>query len=476
MSSEIEETYDHSGTFAGNDVSGSGVTEESMKNDVYTAAAYGDLDKLKNLVESEGASVHKPGDLGYRALQWATLNNRVAAAQNILERLNLQPENLMMNWSLEKEGLESDPKKRPTMTEVVASLQALLELQKKFDLSPESPSIMGFPWKIHEYLFSTTKFQNSDQISTNEPNSHDKNMNQDEELVTRDVKIFTYCELKCATRDFGNDRFLGEGSYGKVYKGWLDQKTYFPNKHNVGLPIAVNKLHCYKHFDLEMLKEFRHPNLVKLIGYCLEGEQLFLVYEFVSNGNFEDLLCSGGVARLPLATKVKMAVGIARGIVFLHETQLHKGLGKADRCLPRFDVDEPLLERHKILLDEEFTAKLSDYDVTKLVHGCYPPNHHDFDDYYYPGGEPLHPQSNFFGFRVVFTEILTGQRIPNAIELGKIEHSFNYDDKKSLADIAKLCFEICDEVNSESKMVTILEKYEKLLQTRPEEMIVGQHT
>ena len=46
-------------------------------------------------------------------------------------------------------------------------------------------------------------------------------------------------------------------------------------------------------FDLEMLKEFRHPNLVKLIGYCLKGVQLFLVYEFVPNGNFKDLLCSG---------------------------------------------------------------------------------------------------------------------------------------------------------------------------------------
>ncbi|PWA38552.1 zinc finger, DHHC-type, palmitoyltransferase, Ankyrin repeat-containing domain protein [Artemisia annua] len=89
MSSEIEETPDHAGTSAreitGTDVSGGGVTEESMKNDVYTEAAYGDLDKLKNLVESEGASVHKPDDLGYRALQWAALNNRVAAAQYILE-------------------------------------------------------------------------------------------------------------------------------------------------------------------------------------------------------------------------------------------------------------------------------------------------------------------------------------------------------------------------------------------------------
>ena len=89
MSSQIEETPDHAGTSAGEitgtDVSGGGVTEESMKNDVYTAAAYGDLDKLKNLVEFEGASVHKPDDLGYRALQWAALNNRVAAAQYLLE-------------------------------------------------------------------------------------------------------------------------------------------------------------------------------------------------------------------------------------------------------------------------------------------------------------------------------------------------------------------------------------------------------
>nr|GEV80093.1 protein S-acyltransferase 24 [Tanacetum cinerariifolium] len=88
MSSEIEETPDHTaGTSAGEiAATDGGVTEESMKNDVYTAAAYGDLDKLKNLVEFEGASVHKPDDLGYRALQWAALNNRVAAAQYILER------------------------------------------------------------------------------------------------------------------------------------------------------------------------------------------------------------------------------------------------------------------------------------------------------------------------------------------------------------------------------------------------------
>ncbi|KAL8197667.1 hypothetical protein R6Q57_024315 [Mikania cordata] len=84
MSSEIEiEEITHNSA-AGNG-NGAIVVDESLKNDVYTAAAYGDLEKLRNLVESEGGSVTKPDDLGYRALQWAALNNRVAAAQYILQ-------------------------------------------------------------------------------------------------------------------------------------------------------------------------------------------------------------------------------------------------------------------------------------------------------------------------------------------------------------------------------------------------------
>ncbi|KAM3337158.1 protein S-acyltransferase 24 [Capsicum galapagoense] len=61
------------------------VEEESLRNDVYTAAAYGDMEKLQRLVESEGCSVSEPDGLGYYALQWAALNNRTAAAQYIIE-------------------------------------------------------------------------------------------------------------------------------------------------------------------------------------------------------------------------------------------------------------------------------------------------------------------------------------------------------------------------------------------------------
>lgn len=64
---------------------GDAAGEEVLRNDVFTAAAYGDLEKLQRLVESEGCSVSEPDSLGYYALQWAALNNRTAAAQYIIE-------------------------------------------------------------------------------------------------------------------------------------------------------------------------------------------------------------------------------------------------------------------------------------------------------------------------------------------------------------------------------------------------------
>lgn len=65
------------------------VEDDSLRNDVYTAAAYGDMEKLQRLVESEGCSVSEPDGLGYYALQWAALNNRTAAAQYIIEVLKV---------------------------------------------------------------------------------------------------------------------------------------------------------------------------------------------------------------------------------------------------------------------------------------------------------------------------------------------------------------------------------------------------
>lgn len=88
MVDEVQESKDRdaaNGNGNGNGTIEGGVDEESLRDDVYTAAAYGDLEKLQRLVESEGCSVSQPDSLGYYALQWAALNNRAAAAQYIIE-------------------------------------------------------------------------------------------------------------------------------------------------------------------------------------------------------------------------------------------------------------------------------------------------------------------------------------------------------------------------------------------------------
>ncbi|KAK1437435.1 hypothetical protein QVD17_03226 [Tagetes erecta] len=259
---------------------------------------------------------------------------------------------------------------------------------------------------------------------------HGETLHQHGDLAARDLKIFTYDEMKCASRNFQKDTCLGKGPHGAVYKGWIDKMTYSPCKHGTGLPIAIKRFDSYNHyhpdtdtglpevvkrvrnyerFDPVRLKEFSHPNIVKLIGYCLEGEQLFLVHEFMSNGNLKDLLHIGAIKQLPLVTKVKIGVGIARAIVFLHKTD--------DPASPSFyGVRNSLLHKHNILLDENFTPKLSDYDFFggRTYKGF------DINDYMF-GDQPLEPACDLDGFRTVFEELVTGRDIYSIKQLCEID-------------------------------------------------------
>ncbi|KAI3709391.1 hypothetical protein L2E82_39153 [Cichorium intybus] len=351
------------------------------------------------------------------------------------------------------------------MAEVVVGLQALLELQQRQD-NPAEPAITGFTWRIHKYLVSTTK-RNADQGGISSTKTLKNNMNrcsstnkegsnqgempcQHGEVVFNDLKCFTYYELRRATKNFGIGSYLTNKSYVKLYKGPINKTTYYPS--DTTSPVAIKSIKFYQHALQLDLKEFSHPNLEKLIGYCLKGqpgEQLLLVYDYMGKGNFEDLLNSGAVRTLPLITKVKIAVGIARGIVFLHKTQYQDGFS------------ESRLDRHSILLDEDFTAKLSGYDVTKLVFGCYPqPSKRLERSYYAPWVELPQLQSNLSGFTVVFMELLIGKKIYNEDKFKKIDDLFLKHVNLSLVDTAKTCFEICNKVDSESKMLRILKKYE----------------
>uniref|UniRef100_A0A8I6WNX1 non-specific serine/threonine protein kinase n=1 Tax=Hordeum vulgare subsp. vulgare TaxID=112509 RepID=A0A8I6WNX1_HORVV len=116
-------------------------------------------------------------------------------------------------------------------------------------------------------------------------------------LESANVKAFTFNELRTATRNFRPDSVLGEGGFGSVFKGWIDEKTLAPTKPGTGMVIAVKKLNQESYqghrewlAEVNYLGQLSHPNLVKLVGYCVEDEQRLLVYEFMPRGSLENHL------------------------------------------------------------------------------------------------------------------------------------------------------------------------------------------
>lgn len=173
-------------------------------------------------------------------------------------------------------------------------------------------------------------------------------------LNTRDPEInlhsFTYKDLEEATNGFKEE--LGKGSFGTVYKGAVLVSGY--TKH-----VAVKKLDKLvregeREFKTEMtvIGQTHHKNLVRLLGYCDEGEHRLLVYEFMYNGSLSSFLF--GVIRPSWEQRMKIASGIARGLMYLHE--------ECSTQIIHCDI-----KPQNILLDDSFTAKISDFGLAKLL-------------------------------------------------------------------------------------------------------------
>ncbi|KAF3486725.1 hypothetical protein HID58_075761 [Brassica napus] len=161
------------------------------------------------------------------------------------------------------------------------------------------------------------------------------------------AKSFTFKELATATRNFREVNLLGEGGFGRVYKGRLDS----------GQVVAIKQLNPdglqgNREFIVEvlMLSLFHHPNLVTLIGYCTSGDQRLLVYEYMPMGSLKDHLFDLESNQEPLTwnTRIKIAVGAARGIEYLH-------------CTANPPVIYRDLKSANILLDKDFSPQLSDF-------------------------------------------------------------------------------------------------------------------
>ncbi|KAL5698648.1 hypothetical protein ACHQM5_029659 [Ranunculus cassubicifolius] len=156
-------------------------------------------------------------------------------------------------------------------------------------------------------------------------------------------------DIKTATNNFSDSRKIGEGGYGPVYKAYLDHT-----------PVAVKVLKSdaaqgMKQFqqEVEVLSSIRHPNMVLLLGASPESG--CLVYEYMDNGSLEDrLFRKGGTPPIPWWTRFKISAEIATGLLFLHQTK-----------------PEPLVHRDlkpaNILLDHNYTSKISDVGLARLV-------------------------------------------------------------------------------------------------------------
>ncbi|KAL5984379.1 putative serine/threonine-protein kinase pix13, partial [Asimina triloba] len=231
-------------------------------------------------------------------------------------------------------------------------------------------------------------------------------------LPTPNLKIFTFAELKSATRNFKPDTVLGEGGFGRVFKGWVDEKTFAPTKIGCGMVIAVKKLNPESmqglqewQSEVNFLGRLSHPNLVKLLGYCLDEKELLLVYEFMPRGSLENHLFrrGGAVQPIPWALRLKIAIDAARGLAFLHTSE--KQIIYRD------------FKASNILLDSDYSAKISDFGlakngpsagdshVTTRVMGTY-----GYAAPEYVATGHLYVKSDVYGFGVVLLEMLSGER------------------------------------------------------------------
>ncbi|CAA0834807.1 Protein kinase superfamily protein [Striga hermonthica] len=218
------------------------------------------------------------------------------------------------------------------------------------------------------------------------------------------AQTFTFRELAAATNNFRPECLLGEGGFGRVYKGRLE---------STGQVVAVkqldrNGLQGNREFLVEvlMLSLLHHPNLVNLIGYCADGDQRLLVYEYMPLGSLEDHLHDLPPDKEPLDwnTRMKIAAGAAKGLEYLH-----------DKANPPVIYRD--LKSSNILLDEGFFPKLSDFGLAKLgpvgdkthvstrVMGTYG---YCAPEYAMTG--QLTMKSDIYSFGVVFLELITGRR------------------------------------------------------------------
>ncbi|GFP82105.1 cysteine-rich receptor-like protein kinase 10 [Phtheirospermum japonicum] len=209
-------------------------------------------------------------------------------------------------------------------------------------------------------------------------------------------------KIRAATNDFSDTNKLGQGGFGAVYKGKLGN----------GREIAVKRLsrdsgQGNSEFKNEVLlvAKLQHRNLVRLLGFSLEGIERLLIYEFVPNGSLDHFLYDRSrSSKLDWEKRLKIIGGIAKGLLYLHEDS-------------RLRIIHRDLKPGNVLLDEEMNPKISDFGMAKLVvpDGTQESTNRIVGTYGYMAPEyaiqgQFSVKSDVYSFGVLVLEIVSGQR------------------------------------------------------------------
>lgn len=257
--------------------------------------------------------------------------------------------------------------------------------------------LLGGFW-LYKVLRRRRKIKLREQFFQQQLLQHQMSSN---EISIENTKIFTFNELKKASDNFNENRILGRGGQGTVYKGMLTD----------GRIVAIKKSKIvdesqYEQFinEIVILSQLNHRNIVKLLGCCLEIEVPLLVYEFISHGTLFQLIHDEN-NELPFSweRRLEIATEVAGALAYLHSAS----------STPIFHRD---IKSKNILLDEKYRAKVADFGtsrsvsidqthLTTLVRGTFG----YLDPEYFRTGQ-FTEKSDVYSFGIVLVELLTGQK------------------------------------------------------------------
>ncbi|XP_050209996.1 serine/threonine-protein kinase PCRK1-like [Mercurialis annua] len=328
---------------------------------------------------------------------------------------------------------------------------------------------------------------NSQNISDFSTESSTKNSFAALSQRQSNLRVFTFSELKTATKNFSRSLMIGEGGFGSVYRGVI-RTTEDPSKR---IDVAVKQLgkrglqgHKEWVTEVNVLGVVEHPNLVKLVGYCAEdderGIQRLLVYEYMPNRSVQDHLSSRLQTPLPWSARVKVAQDAARGLAYLHE-----GMD--------FQIIFRDFKSSNILLDDQWNSKLSDFGLARLgpIDGLSHVSTAVVGTIGYAAPEyiqtgRLTSKSDVWGYGVFLYELITGRRPidrnrpkdeqkllewvrPHLSDLNKfafildprLEGKYNLKTAQKLAAVANRC--LVRQAKSRPKMSEVLTMINKIV-------------